>query len=183
MEQPLVLMFTIWPSNIWLVWFLFLCILVVLCPHVLALYCLCIKKIPLITSLDPCFGYCENDQVCSKIHTMFVWSTILNIGRGWLSKKFTHVVLCMWLMNKLVLSTRFDVLSFLFKQDSLMLRMWSLPCIFSHVENMAGSKKLRVSEVRLHATFVWIDTRKRSTQTFYMYHTIQRYASIQWGWA
>ena len=84
-------------------------------------------------------------------------------------------------MNKLALSTRFDVLRFLFKQDSLMLRMWFLPCIFSHVENMVGSKKLQVYEVRLHATFGWIDTRKISPQTFYMYHTIQRYASIQQG--
>ena len=71
MEQPLVITFTIWPLVIWLVWSLSICILVVLCPHVLALYCLCIKKIPLIKSLDPCYGYCENDQVCIKVHNVF----------------------------------------------------------------------------------------------------------------
>ena len=88
----------------------------------------------------------------------------------------------MWLMDKLALSTRFHVLRFLFKQDSLMLRMWSLPCIFSHVENMADSKKLPVSEVRLHATFVWIDTSKISPQTASIYGIIECYANIQCGW-
>ena len=51
------------------------------------------------------------------------------------SPKSLHMwVVCMWLMNKLALSTRFDVLIFLFKQDCLMLRMWFLPCIFPLVE-------------------------------------------------
>ena len=38
-------------------------------------------------------------------------------------------------------------------------------------------KKLQAYELRLHVAFVRIDTRKTSPQTFYMYHTIQRYAS------
>ena len=125
------------------------------------------SKFTIIKSLDPWFGYCENDQVYIKVCTVCcVKPRIFTLEEHGSPKSLHMWVLCMWLMNKLALSTRFDVLSFLFKQDSLMLRMWSLPCIFSHVENMAGSKKLPVSEVRLHATFVWIDTRKISTQTF-----------------
>ena len=144
--QPLVFMFTIWPSIIWLVWSLSLCILVVLCPHVLALYCLCIKKIPLIKSLDPYFGYCENDQVCIKVHTMV--------------QEQESIIYMVWCAMVLVL------------QISLMLRIWFLSCNSLMLRMWQVFIMLHDYEVRLHAIVVWIVTSKRFPQTSCIYGTI-----------
>ena len=108
-----------------------------------------------------------------SLYYLLCEATHLHIGRAWLS---TKVYTC-------------GTLHVAHEQASIIYKVWCAKDLvqvrFSYVENvvlavyisscwgMAGSKKLQVYEVQLHATFGWIDTRKRYLQTFYMYHTIQ----------